>query len=451
MNGFLDRTFKLREHKTDVKTEIMAGITTFMTMAYILIVNPNILSGIEIGVELMDRGAVFTATALSAAIATIVMAFLANYPVALASGMGLNAFFAFVVATKYSWQIALTAVLIEGIIFIILSFFKFREAIVNGIPENLKYSVTVGIGLFIAFIGLQNAGIITDDGAVLVGLGNLTSITSILFFIGLIGTIYMTHKGIKGALLWGILGTYALGIICQLTGLYTVDIEAGRFNLIPEGGIVSLPPSLAPTFMKFDFQGAFKLGFEFIVILFSFLFVDIFDTVGTLIGVASKGNLLDKEGKLPKAKQALLADAIGTVSGACLGTSTVTSYVESAAGVAEGGRTGLTALVTGLMFLVALIFSPIFTIIPSFATAPILVTVGLFMVTAIAKVDFSDYTEALPAFLTIIMMPMAYSIADGIMFGMLSWVILKLVTGKAKQINPLMYVLALLFILKIIL
>ena len=234
MNGFLDRTFKLREHKTDVKTEIMAGITTFMTMAYILIVNPNILSGIEIGVELMDRGAVFTATALSAAIATIVMAFLANYPVALASGMGLNAFFAFVVATKYSWQIALTAVLIEGIIFIILSFFKFREAIVNGIPENLKYSVTVGIGLFIAFIGLQNAGIITDDGAVLVGLGNLTSITSILFFIGLIGTIYMTHKGIKGALLWGILGTYALGIICQLTGLYTVDIEAGRFNLIPE-------------------------------------------------------------------------------------------------------------------------------------------------------------------------------------------------------------------------
>ena len=451
MNGFLDRTFKLREHKTDVKTEIMAGITTFMTMAYILIVNPNILSGIEIGVELMDRGAVFTATALSAAIATIAMAFLANYPVALASGMGLNAFFAFVVATKYSWQIALTAVLIEGIIFIILSFFKFREAIVNGIPENLKYSVTVGIGLFIAFIGLQNAGIITDDGAVLVGLGDLTSITSILFFIGLIGTIYMTHKGIKGALLWGILGTYALGIICQLTGLYMVDIEAGRFNLIPEEGIVSLPPSLGPTFMKFDFQGAIKLGFDFIVIMFSFLFVDIFDTVGTLIGVASKGNLLDKEGKLPKAKEALLADAIGTVSGACLGTSTVTSYVESAAGVAEGGRTGLTALVTGLMFLVALVFSPIFTIIPSFATAPILVTVGLFMVTAIAKVDFSDYTEALPAFLTIIMMPMAYSIADGIMFGMLSWVILKLVTGKAKQINPLMYVLALLFILKIIL
>jgi AGZA family xanthine/uracil permease-like MFS transporter len=256
MNGFLDRTFKLKEHNTDVKTEIMAGITTFMTMAYILIVNPNILSGVEIGIDLMDRGAVFTATALSAAIATIVMAFLANYPVALASGMGLNAFFAFVVATKYSWQIALTAVLIEGVIFIILSFFRFREAIVNGIPENLKYSVTVGIGLFIAFIGLQNAGIITDDGAVLVGLGDLTSITSILFFIGLIGTIYMTHKGIKGALLWGILGTYALGIICQLTGLYTVDFEAGRFNLIPEGGIVSLPPSLGPTFMKFDFQGA---------------------------------------------------------------------------------------------------------------------------------------------------------------------------------------------------
>ncbi|NMB33044.1 MAG: NCS2 family permease [Clostridium sp.] len=444
MNSFFERTFKLKEHKTDVRTEIIAGITTFMTMAYILIVNPDILSAAG-----MDRGAVFTATALSAAIATIVMAFLANYPVGLASGMGLNAFFAFVIAAKYSWQIALTAILVEGIIFIILSFFKFREAIVNGIPNNLKYAVTVGIGLFIAFIGLQNGGIVVGDPAVLVALGDLKSITSILFFIGLIGTIYMSHKKIKGALLWGILGTYVIGIICQLTGLYVVDIDAGRFDLIP-GGIISLPPSLAPTFLKFDFQGALKLGLEFVVIVFAFLFVDIFDTVGTLIGVASKGNLLDKEGKLPKAKEALLADAIGTVAGAGLGTSTVTSFVESASGVAEGGRTGLTALITGLLFIVALIFSPILTIIPSFATAPILVIVGLFMVTSITKVDFSDITEALPAFLTIIFMPLAYSIAHGIMFGMLSWVIIKVVSGKAKKVGLLMYILAILFILAII-
>src|SRR5690554_3158223 len=424
MNGFFEKTFKLKEHKTDIKTEIMAGITTFMTMAYILAVNPDILSAAG-----MDPGAVFTATAVSAAIATITMAFLANYPIALASGMGLNAFFAFVVASKYSWQIALAAILVEGIIFIVLSFFKFREAIVNGIPENLKYAVTVGIGLFITFIGLQSSGIIVDDPSVLLALGDLKSITVVLTLVGLIGTVYMVHKKVKGALLWGILGTYTLGIICQLTGLYVVDEAAGVFSLIPSN-IVSLPPSISSIFMKFDFQGAFKLGFEFVVIVFSFLFVDIFDTVGTLIGVASKGNLLDKEGKLPKAKEALLADAIGTTAGACLGTSTVTSYVESASGVAEGGRTGLTALTTGILFLVALVFAPVLTIIPSFATAPILIVVGLFMVTAISKVDFSDYTEGLPAFLTIIFMPLAYSIAEGIIFGMLSWVILKVLSGK---------------------
>lgn len=445
MNGFLDRTFKLKEHKTDVKTEIMAGITTFMTMAYILIVNPNILSATG-----MDKGAIFTATALSAAIATIVMAFLANYPIGLASGMGLNAFFV-VIAGIYSWEIALTAILIEGIIFIILSFFKFREAIVNGIPENLKYAITVGIGLFIALIGLKNANIIVPNEGTIIGLGNLKSITVILSLIGLLGTIYMTHKGVKGALLWGILGTYVLGIICQLTGLYVINPDQGMFDLIPSWKMISLPPSLSSTFMKFDFQGSFQLGLDFVVILFSFLFVDIFDTVGTLIGVASKGNLLDKEGKLPKAKEALLADAIGTVAGACLGTSTVTSFVESASGVAEGGRTGLTALTTGILFAVALIFAPIFTTIPSFATAPILVVVGLFMVTAISKIDFTDYTEGLPAFLAIIMMPFTGSIADGIMFGMLSWVILKLFTGQVKKINPLMYILAVLFILKIVL
>lgn len=445
MNSFLNRVFKLKEHKTDIRTEIMAGITTFMTMAYILIVNPDILSATG-----MDRGAVFTATAVSAAIATITMAFIANYPIALASGMGLNAFFAFVIAGKYSWQIALTAVLIEGIIFIILSFFKFREAIVNGIPENLKYAVTVGIGLFITFIGLQSAGIIVGDENVLVALGDLKSLTVILSLIGLIGTIYMVHRNVKGALLWGILGTYALGVICQLTGLYVVDEAAGMFSLIPSK-LVSLPPSISSIFMKFDFQGAFKLGFEFIVIIFSFLFVDIFDTVGTLIGVASKGELLDEKGHLPRAKEALLADAVGTTVGACLGTSTVTSYVESAAGVAEGGRTGLTALTTGILFIVALVFAPILTIIPSFATAPILIIVGLFMVTAISKVDFSDYTEGLPAFLTITFMPLAYSIAEGIVFGMLSWVILKVISGKAKKVGLLMYILAILFILKIVL
>lgn len=446
MNSFLDRTFKLKEHNTDVKTEIMAGITTFMTMAYILAVNPNIL-----GDAGMDVGAVFTATALSAAIATITMAFVANYPIGLASGMGLNAFFAYVVASKYSWEIALTAILLEGMIFILMSFFRFREEIVNGIPENLKYAVTVGIGLFIAFIGLQNSGIIIGDPDVLLSLGDVTSVTVILTFIGLLGTILMVHKNVKGALLWGILGTYALGIICQLTGIYVVDPELGMFDLIPSWQLISFPPSLSPTFFKFDFSGSMKLGFDFIVIMFSFLFVDIFDTVGTLIGVASKADLLDEEGKLPKAKEALLADAVGTVAGACLGTSTVTSFVESASGVAEGGRTGLTALSTGMMFLISLFFAPLFTAIPSFATAPILIIVGLFMVTSITKIDFTDYTEGLPAFLTIIFMPLAYSIADGILFGMLSWVVLKLITGQVKKIKPIMYVLAVLFILKLVL
>jgi len=443
----MDKLFKLKENGTNVKTEIIAGITTFMTMAYILIVNPDILSAAG-----MDRGALFTATALSAAIATILMAFLANYPIALASGMGLNAFFAFVVVGKmgYSWQIALTAVLLEGIIFIIITFFKFREAIVNSIPQNLKYGITVGIGLFIAFIGFQGAGIIVNNDVTLVTLGDITSLTVILSIIGILGTIFMVYKKVKGAILWGILGTYVLGVICQLIGLYVVNPDAKMFSLIPQA-IVSLPPSLAPIFFKFDIPGAFALGAEFLVIMFAFLFVDLFDTVGTLIGVGSKANLLDKDGKLPRAKQALMADAIGTAAGACLGTSTVTSYVESTAGVAEGGRTGLTSLVTGLLLLVSLIFSPILTIIPSFATAPALIVVGLFMISAITKVDFTnDFTEALPAFLAMIVMPLSYSIADGIMFGILSWFILKVVAGKFKQIHPIIYVLVVLFLLKII-
>lgn len=436
----MEKLFKLREHGTNVKTEIIAGITTFMTMAYILIVNPDILSAAG-----MDKGAVFTATAISAALATIAMAFLANYPVALASGMGLNAFFAYTVASKYSWQLALTAVFIEGIIFIILSLVRFREAIVNAIPQNLKYGVTVGIGLFITFIGFQNAGIVVDSPT-LVTLGDLTSPPVILSIIGVLGIAFLLYKKVKGAILIGILGTYVLGIILQLIGVNVAD-----YNLIPER-IISLPPSLSPIFWKFDFQGAWKLGVEFLVILFAFLFVDVFDTVGTLIGVASKANLLDKDGNLPKVREAFLADAIGTTAGAALGTSTVTSYVESAAGVAVGGRTGLTALTTGVLLILSLLFAPILTIIPSFATAPALIIVGLFMISVITKLDFSsDYTEALPVFFTMIVMPFAYSIADGIMFGIVSWVLLKLVTRKFKQIHPVMYVLLVLFLLKIVL
>ncbi|MDD3613735.1 MAG: NCS2 family permease [Eubacteriales bacterium] len=434
-----EKLFKLKENKTNVRTELLAGIVTFMTMAYILIVNPNILS--EAG---MDWGAVFTATALAAAIACIAMAFFANYPVALASGMGLNAFFAGMAIKHGSWQIMLTAIFLEGIIFILLSLVNFREKIVESIPDNLKHAVTVGIGLFIAFIGFKNAGVITPNEGTMIGLGDMKSLTVILSLVGLLLTIFMVHKGIKGALLWGILGTYAIGIVLQLTGVYVVDPAAGMYDLIPDG-VVSLPPSLKSTFLKFDFKGAIELGFEFIVILFAFLFVDIFDTIGTLIGVATKADMLDENGKLPRVKGALLADAVGTVAGSGLGTSTVTSYIESASGVAAGGRTGLTALTTGLLFIVALVFSPIFMAIPSFATAPILVIVGLFMMTSVTKIDFEDYTEAMPAFLTLIIMPLAGSIADGIVFGMLSWFLLKLFSGKVKKIPVTMYVLVVIF------
>ena len=443
----MEKIFKLKEHGTNVKTEVIAGITTFMTMAYILIVNPDILSATG-----MDRGALFTATALAAALATLVMAFYANYPIALASGMGLNAFFAFsiVIGKGISWQIALTAIFIEGLIFIVLTLFKFRSAIVNAIPQNIKYGITVGIGLFITFIGLQNANIVVNYEATSVTLGNMRSVTVILAFIGVIGTVFLVSKKVKGALLWGILGTYVLGIICQITGLYVVDIAAERFDLIPSQ-IASMPPSISTIFLKFDFGGALKLGTEFLVILFFFFFVDLFDTVGTLIGVASKANLLDKEGKLPKIKQAFMADAVGTTAGACLGTSTVTSYIESAAGVAEGGRTGLTSLTTAVLFLVALFFSPVLTIIPAFATAPALIVVGLFMMSVVTKIDFtSDFTEALPAFLAIIMMPLTYSIADGIMFGIVSWFLLKILTGKIKQIHPIVYAIVALFVVHIL-
>ncbi len=431
--SFLERQFKLSVHKTNVKTEVIAGITTFMTMAYILIVNPLILS--DAG---MDFGAVFTATALSAAIATFMMAFLANLPFALAPGMGLNAFFAYtvVIGMGYSWEFALTAVLLEGIIFIGMSFFNVREAIINSIPMNLKHSVSVGIGLFIAFIGLANAGVVVSGGGTIIGLGEITAPAPILALIGIIVTGFLLAKGIKGALLLGIVITTIIGIPMGVTTLP----EQLKF--------ISMPPSLSPIFFKFDFSQIFSL--DMLIVLFSFLFVDIFDTVGTLVGVSSKADMLDKEGRVPNVKQALLSDAVGTTIGACLGTSTVTTFVESAAGVSEGGRTGLTALTTAGMFVLALLFSPLFIMIPGAATAPALVIVGLFMMSPIKKIELDDVTEAIPAFLTIIMMPFAYSIAEGIVFGMVSYVLINALTGKWKKISPVMLILAILFVLKFI-
>jgi len=439
---FVEKYFKLKENKTTVKMEVYAGLTTFMTMAYILVVNPSILSATG-----MDQGALVTATALASAIATLCMAFMANYPIALAPGMGLNAFFAYtvVLGMGYSWQIALTAVFVEGIIFILLSIFPVREAIFNAIPATLKSAVGVGIGLFIAFIGFQNAGIVVADGATLVTLGNVKDISVFLALAGTVITIVMSVKKIKGALLWGILITYALGIICQFMGIYTVD--ANHYSLIPSG-IISSPPSIAPIAFKFDFSTVFSL--DFLIIMFTFLFVDIFDTLGTLIGVCSKAGLLDEDGKLPRIRGALLADAIGTTAGAALGTSTVTSYVESAAGVAEGGKTGLTSLVTGILFILALFFSPIFIAIPSFATAPALIVVGLFMMESITKINFSEFTEGFPAFLTIIMMPLCYSISDGLVFGFISYVLLKLLTGKNEDLSLVTVIITVLFIIKLI-
>jgi adenine/guanine/hypoxanthine permease len=442
-----EKLFKLKDNKTTVKTEILAGATTFMTMAYILIVNPNILS--DAG---MDIGAVFTATALVSALATFTMAFLTNYPIALAPGMGLNAFFAYTVVSGmgYSWQIALACVFIEGLIFIALTLFKFRETLVNCIPMNLKYGITVGIGIFIAFIGLQNAGIIVKDPDTILKMGDLKTAKTALACFGIIITACLYHFKIKGALLLGILAAYGMGIIFQVSGIYAVSPDAGMYSLIPDT-IISPPPSLSPLLLKFDLAGAFTLGSDLLIILFAFLFMDLFDTVGTLIGVAGKAGLLDKDGNLPKAKKALMADAVGTTAGAALGTSTVTSYIESSAGIAEGGRTGLVSVTVGILFLAALVFSPVLTAIPGFATAPALIMVGLFMASSVTKIDLqNDYTEALPAFLAVIIMPLAYSIADGIMFGILSWFFLKIITGKANQLHPVIYFLSAFFILHII-
>ena len=451
----LEKLFHLKENHTDVRTEVMAGITTFMTMAYILAVNPSILSASG-----MDSGAVFTATALASAIATLLMAALSNYPFVLAPGMGLNAYFAYTVVLSmgYTWEMALAAVFVEGIIFLALSLTNVREQIFNSIPMNLKYAVSAGIGLFIAFIGLQNAHIVVDS-ATLVGMysfkasvanGMFSSegITVLLALIGVLITGVLLVKGIKGNILWGILITWALGIVCQLTGLYQINPEAGFYSLLPDFSNGISIPSLAPTFMKMDFSRVASL--DFLVVMFAFLFVDMFDTLGTLIGVASKADMLDKDGKLPNIKGALMADAVGTTVGALLGTSTTTTFVESASGVSEGGRTGLTAMTTAVLFALALLLSPIFLAIPSFATAPALIVVGFYMVNQVGLIDFSDFGEGIPAFICIAAMPFFYSISEGISMGVISYVVLNIATGKAKEkkISIVMYVLAVLFLLK---
>ena len=455
----LEKVFKLSENKTDAKTEILAGITTFMTMAYILAVNPSILSATG-----MDSGAVFTATALAAFIGTLLMAIFANYPFALAPGMGLNAYFAYtvVLGMGYSWEYALTAVFAEGIIFILLSATNVREAIFNAIPQNLKAAVSVGIGLFIAFIGLQNAKIVIGGSTLLQlfsvdkynevnGVSasfNDVGITVLLAIIGIIVTGILVVKNIKGNILWGILITWLLGIICQFTGLYVPNADLGFYSLLPNFSNGLSIPSLSPIFCKLDFSGIFSLNF--IVILFAFLFVDLFDTIGTLIGVSAKADMLDENGKLPRIKGALMADAVATTVGAVIGTSTTTTFVESASGVSEGGRTGLTSVTTAILFGLSLFLSPIFLAIPSFATAPALVIVGLYMLTNVTNIDFNDMSEAIPCYVCIIAMPFFYSISEGISMGVITYVALNLITGKAKEkkISILMYVLAVLFVLK---
>ena len=452
-----ERVFKLSEHKTTVKTEVMAGITTFMTMAYILAVNPSVLSSTG-----MDSTAVLLATALASFLGTACMALMANLPFALSAGMGLNAYMAYTVVAGYgySWQVALLAVFIEGLIFVVLSLTNVREAIFNAIPLTLKSAVSVGIGLFVAFVGLQNAKLIVNSDSTLLTYQHFkgetfhsVGIGALLTLIGVLLIAVMLIKNVKGAILYGIILTWVLGIICELTGIYVPDAEAGMYSVIPTAFVSFDFSSLGNTFgqvFNLDFTN-FNIG-NFIVVMFAFLFVDLFDTLGTLIGVASKADMLDEEGKLPRIKGALLADAIATSAGAVLGTSTTTTYVESASGVTEGGRTGLTAATTAVLFLLASIFSPLFLTIPSFATAPALIVVGFYMMGAVAKINFDDMTDAIPAFLTILVMPLAYSISEGIAIGVVSWTLINLLSGKAKEkkITPLMYVLTVLFILKYI-
>lgn len=453
----LEKLFKLKENKTTVKTEIVAGITTFMTMAYILAVNPDILGGAG-----MDPTAVLLATCLASFIGTACMAFMANMPFALSAGMGLNAFFATIVATQahngFTWQMGLFAVFVEGIIFIILSLTKVRESIFNAIPLSLKHAVSVGIGLYIALIGLKSAGVVVDHPSNLLAMVSFKEnfstqgICALLAIIGTVITAFLYIRGFKIAILGGIIITWVLGIGCELCGLYVPDPNVGCFSLIPEFKMTDFS-KLGETFgqcLNLNFQNLDI--FNFIVVVFSFLFVDLFDTLGTLIGVGAKSDMLDKEGRLPRIRPALLADAIATTAGAILGTSTTTTFVESSAGVAAGGRTGLTALTTAVLFLVSMLFAPIFTAIPSFATAPALVIVGFLMFTNISelKLTSDNYTKAIPAYLCIIAMPLFYSIAEGISIGIISYVLLNLICKKTKEIKPLMYVLAVLFVLKYI-
>ena len=421
-SDILERYFELEKNGSTIKKEVIAGITTFMTMAYILVVNPLILK--DAG---MDFGAVFTATAVSAIIGTLVMAIWAKLPFALAPGMGLNAFFAYgvVLGMGYSWQMALTAILLEGIIFLILTALNVREAIVNSIPLTLKKAVSCGIGLFIAFIGLQNAGIVVDHPATLVTVGSLVDPKPLLAIIGIVLTGILLAKGFRGALLIGIVLTTLIGIPMGVTTLPDFS-----------GGLT--PPDISPILFQFQWEHVFTL--DMAIILFTFLFVDMFDTVGTLVGVSTKAEMLDEEGKVPNCKQALFADAVATTCGACLGTSTVTTYVESAAGVSAGGRTGLTALTVAGLFFVALFLSPLFLMVPGAATAPALVLVGLFMLSPIKDINLEDYSEAIPAFLTIIIMPLTYSIAEGIIIGIFSYIVLKVFTGNAKQVSLVSYI-----------
>ena len=424
----LEKLFGFDKNVTRVRTEVLAGITTFLTMAYILAVNPNILSATG-----MDKGALFTTTVIASAFATLLMAFYAKLPFGLAPGMGLNAFFAYTVCLTmgYTWQFALTAVLIEGLIFILLTVTNLREKIVDAIPVTLKNAIGAGIGLFISFIGLQNAGIIVNNDATLISMGNITSGTALLGMIGLVVTSLLLVKGVRGALLFGILITTLIGIPMGIT----------KFD-----GIFSTPPSIEPIFWQFEWHNIFTK--EMIVVVFTFLFVDMFDTIGTLVGVTTKAGMMDKNGKIPHLKQAFMVDAIGTTAGAMLGTSTITTFVESASGVGEGGISGLTSFVTAVCFLLSLFFAPFFLSVPGAATAPVLILVGLMMMSSVLKVNFADYSEAIPAFICIIFMPLAYSISDGIVLGMISYVLINLLTGKYKKLTIGMYILAAIFVLK---
>lgn len=452
----MEKIFKLKEHGTTVKTEVIAGITTFLTMAYILAVNPNILGSV------MNRSGVFVATALASALATFIMAFLANYPIALSAGLGLNAYFAYTVCLgelasegTNAFTIALTAVFCEGIIFIILSIFKAREAIINSIPANLKNGISAGIGLFVAYIGLQGANIVTfthgADGSTTIGLGNFATPQVALALIGFLLIVILSAYDIKGSVLIGILATWVLAMVAEKIGWYQVDVTAGVFSVFPDFSQGLQLSGLADTAFKFNFGWVASHLIQFLAIVFAFLYVDLFDTVGTVVGVADKAGLLDEEGNVPGVGKILMADAIGTVAGACLGTSTITSFVESSAGVAAGGRTGLTAFTTGVLFLVALFLSPVFLAIPSFATSPALIYVGMLMVSSAKKIEFNgDVADTVGAYLAMLMMPLTYSIATGIMFAILAWVIVKVAEGKAKDVSPVMWVIWCLFALRIV-